>query len=298
MATVQELLRRGAQALAGAGGQIDRPGHEAAILLAAAAGLTKEQLYRRYTDTLPPDTLTTYEEFLSRRTRGTPVAYILGRKEFYGRTFLTDPRALIPRPDTELLVDRALQIIKREIGTSARCEPYRVHDCCTGTGCIPITLAAELAEARLGPVEVSASDISPAALELARENEARLAPGLVTFRKCDLLRGIENAPFDLITANPPYLTSEETAEALSRGWGEPALALDGGPEGFDLIPRLLREALASLRQNGYILVEAASSQAAAVRSLMQEAGFVEIETAEDLAGRERVTIGRYDSDHR
>ena len=298
MATIRELLRRGSQLLAAAKTDIERPSHEAALLLAAAAGLTKEHLYSRYTDDLPPAANARFEEYLSSRATGTPVAYILGRKEFYGRTFLTDPRALIPRPDTEILVDRALEIIRKEIGDAARCEPYRVHDCCTGTGCIAISLAAELAEARLGPVDVTASDISPAALELARKNGDRLAPGLVRFHESDLLEDAKTGSFDLITANPPYLTSEETGEALTQGWGEPALALDGGPEGFDLLPRLLNEALASLRQNGYILVEAASSQAAGIRSLMREAGFVEIETAEDLAGRERVTIGKHDPEHR
>lgn len=310
MATVRELLRRGAEALRTAS-EIERPGHEAAILLAAAAGLSKEQLYSRFTDPIPRHIESRFDELIRHRAQGTPVAYLLGEKEFYGRSFLTDPRALIPRPETEILVDRALEIARSRVGAPSGgsdtltvgpdqdpAAPFRIHDCCTGSGCIALTLAAELCEEGVGPVEVSASDLSPAALELARENGSRLAPGRVTFYESDLLSALPGGPFDMITANPPYLSSDETATALRRGWGEPALALDGGPEGFDLLPRLVDEALASLRQNGYILIEAADSQASGIRSLMRKAGFVEIDTAEDLAGRERVTIGKYDPDHR
>lgn len=296
MATVRELLRRGAERLSG--GEVERPAHEAALLLGEAAGLSKEGLYARFTEELHPAAEERFEELIGRRARGLPIAYLLGKKEFYGREFLTDPRALIPRPETELLVDRALELARRMLDSRKIGEPVRIHDCCTGTGCIPITIAAQLAEAGYKSFEVSASDLSEEALQLAGENGKRLAPGLVTFRRRDLLSGIEPESIDIVTANPPYLSSEETDLALRKGWGEPRIALDGGREGFDLLPRLIREALASLRQNGYILVEAASSQAVGIRALMREAGFAEIETAEDLAGRERVTIGKYDPNDR
>ena len=296
MSTIRELLRWGAERLVGT--EVARPAHEAAILLGEATGLSKERLYARLTEEVEPAGAIHYEELVSRRSAGLPVAYLLGEKEFYGRSFRSDPRALIPRPETEILVDRALEIARRLLKDEGRRERVSIHDCCTGSGCIAITIAAELAEDGYDAFEVTASDISPEAVDLARENGERLAPGLVSFRQADLLEGVAPGSQAIITANPPYLSSRESSEALGRGWGEPRLALDGGAEGFDLLPRIVREALASLRQNGYILVEAAASQAAGIRSLMREAGFVEIETAEDLAGRERVTIGKYDRDHR
>lgn len=276
---------------------IERGRHEASILLAGALGETKERLYGRLTDPLLAETAVQYESLLRRRSDGLPVAYLLGQKEFFGRTFLTDPRALIPRPDTEILVEQALKLTEQRLAG----EPLLIHDCCTGTGCVAISIAAELTERGYHNLLVSGSDQSPSAVELAKENGERLLPGTVSFFEADLLSeaGGENlGPFDIITANPPYLTPQETDDALSHGWGEPKMALDGGAEGLDLIDRLISSAMASLRKNGYILIEAADHQAVAIRALLLSAGFAAIETARDLAGKERVTLGRYDSDNR
>lgn len=284
MATYRELLAWGSAELS----HLERRTHESALLLASAAGLTKEKLFARLTDEAPDDAHSRYRSWIEKRAGGRPVAYLLGEKEFYGRSFLTDPRALIPRPDTELLVEAALAVAEDAQSKTPGDAPLRIHDCCTGTGCVAITLALELPSA-----ELSASDISAQAIELARENGSRLAPGSVGFSVADLLSGIEAESLDIITANPPYLSTEETRDVLSQGWGEPAIALDGGVSGLDIIGRLIDEAMVSLRRNGYILIEAADHQAAGIRTTLRRSGFRDIETVRDLAGRQRVTVGRY-----
>ncbi|MFW6215657.1 MAG: peptide chain release factor N(5)-glutamine methyltransferase [Alkalispirochaetaceae bacterium] len=285
MATIRELLAWGSRELAA----LQRPTHEASLLLAGACGWSKEKLFAAITDSPSEEAEKRFRGWVALRAAGRPAAYLLGEKEFYGRTFRCDPRALIPRPDTETVVEHALELARRRDPAG---KGLRIHDCCTGTGCIAITLALELKEA-----EVTASDISLEALELAKENCERLAPGRVAFFASDLLETVPRTPVDILTANPPYLTREETESVLAEGWGEPSIALDGGESGVDLIDRLIEEAMESLNKNGYILIEAADHQAEDIRHLLRLRGYREIETFTDLAGLERLTVGRYGSDH-
>jgi release factor glutamine methyltransferase len=297
--TVRDALREGAAALAGS----ETPFLDASLILADALSMDRSELLASGPEELDPGASRTYMGRVAERARGVPVAYILGRKEFWGRSFRVDQRVLIPRPDTEALVEAALALgdaILRERGGSAglasvpraRPEPaLRVHDACAGSGCVAISIAAE----RPGWI-VSASDISPGALELARENAADLVDparpgGPVAFSRSDLLAGVGGA-FDLIASNPPYVESDVTTRLLALGWEEPRSALDGGEDGLDLIRALVPQAAAALSPGGALAIEADPGQAGAVAELLRASRLAEVGTEPDLAGRPRVTTGR------
>jgi len=274
--TIRAALAASAEELRSADG--DTPYLDAVLLLCHALHMGKEQLYARLPDPLTPDAEVLLSDSIRRRLEGAPVAYIRGRKEFYGREFAVDERVLVPRPDTETLVEAALQLIGNR--------PLRVHDCCTGSGCVAITIRAERPSC-----EVSASDISEEALQIARDNAAALLPLPISFYRSDLLTSVPGN-FDLITANPPYVLSTEVAEMAGRGWREPLLALDGGIDGLDVVRVLVENAVERLNQNGYICVETADSQAEPTCSIMERSGFAEVHVESDLAGRRRVSVGR------
>jgi release factor glutamine methyltransferase len=227
--------------------------------------------------------LTRYRALHQRRRVGEPVAYLLGRREFYGRPFLVDRRVLIPRPDTEHLVDVALERT-RHLSLSAR-----VLDLCTGSGCVALTLARERPTTR-----VLASDLSSDALAVAAENALRLGAYNVGLVRSDLFAAFDpkKGLFDLITANPPYIPDGELPKLTIdvRGF-EPKLALVGGAEGLDLTARIAREAPRFLDAGGVLAMEIGADQGAAVRDLFAAAGFVEIAVRRDYAGLDRVVSG-------
>jgi release factor glutamine methyltransferase len=267
------------------------------------------------------------DEMVPRRREGTPIAYITGSKEFFSRDFAVGPGVLIPRPETEHLVEAALELLRNE-------PDALVHDCCCGSGCIGISVAAERGTAGQS-TRLLLSDRSPAARHWATVNAGALLgtpshPGSLTQRvawrvaAADLLTieaadtpdvgdardavGTPDVPdvpgsdgtsappewssFDVVTANPPYLTTRETADALSRGWEEPTMALDGGADGLAPYRRLAAEAYQALKPGGWVLIEHGSTQAAAVRELLRDAGFRDIETVSDLAGLPRLVKAR------
>ena len=284
MTTVRELLREAATLFREGG--VDSPTLDAGILLGFAMDLTREQLYARLTDPPSPEAEARFRRLVAERLAGVPVAYLRGFKEFYGREFAVDSRVLIPRPETEILVDCALELVRDPGHTGGR-----VHDCCTGSGCVAITLKAELPH-----LEVSASDISPDALAVARENSRRLlGPSLgaeaVSFFASDLL---SEAPGDLsmITANPPYVAEDEVREILVKGSPEPPEALLGGKIGTETPKRLLYGALDHLGANGYLVMEVGFGQASGLMEEMEAAGYRDIEARKDLQGIPRVVYGR------
>lgn len=262
----------------------DTPFLDACLILAHCLGISRERLLSRFPEAID-EIPSSFEAAWGRRVSGESVAYIVGSKEFFGREFLVDRRALVPRPDTEILVAAAL-----EMGDALSPSPsggrLRVHDVCTGSGAVAISIAAE----RPG-WSVSASDISPVALELARLNAGRLLDKTMPMELADLLEGIEG-PFDIITANPPYVPTGETAALLAQGWQEPALALDGGPDGLSIIPRLIRQAGALLVPAGILLIEADALQSKSVRAMFLEEGFCDCRVWKDLAGLERIMGAR------
>jgi release factor glutamine methyltransferase len=278
--TGRSLLAQGSQALAIPGRET--PGLDALLLLAHALDLTKERLMAALPDPVDPAASERYRGLLERRRAGVPVSYLTGRKEFWGLDFVVDGRVLAPRPDTETLVERALETAR------GRPEIRRVLDLCAGSGCVGIAIASERPD-----LEVTLSDVSAEAIEVARANARRLLGAELPAVVADLFDGAPG-PFDLVTANPPYLSDAETDRALGEGSAEPALALRGGAVGTELAARLIREAPAALREGGWLILEAGPGQFDALAAAMAEAGFADVAVARDLGGRERVAAGRLD----
>ncbi len=279
--TYREALARGSARLGAAG--IENPYLDAVVLLSHGAGTEKASLFARFQDELPAEVFETFEEALDRRLSGLPVSYILRRKEFYGLTFYVDERVLVPRPDTEVLVDTLLSVVHAD--PSVR----RIHDACTGTGCIPIAAASVLQER--ADADFSASDFSEDALEVFRINSLNLLGRVLPHGKSDLLESVEGT-FDLVTANPPYLTREEAEDLGRKRWPEPLIALDGGEDGLDLVRKLVRQAVERLGENGYLIIEGADPQAEKIIEIFESHGFWDLRSVCDLAGRRRVTLGR------
>jgi release factor glutamine methyltransferase len=284
--TVREALQEGQAALAGS----ETPFLDASLILADLLSVDRARLLASVGDEIDVSVAEEYRKSIAHRAGGLPVAYILGYKEFYGRRFAVDSRVLVPRPDTETLVETALRLgddmIRRKKEPS-----LQVYDVCTGSGCVAISIAAERPQWK-----VTASDISPDAVELARMNaETVLDPkrtgGLLEFVVDDLLVSAGGG-WDLVVANPPYVESSETDRLLSRGWSEPRLALDGGPDGLDLIRRLIAQAAERLAPGGALALESDASQADAVSDLFRASRFSDVRIERDLAGRPRVTTGR------
>ena len=223
---------------------------------------------------------TRYDELLQRRLQGEPIAYLLGEREFFGLMFKVTPATLIPRPETELLVELALQRISKH-------QPCRVLDLGTGSGAIALAIAHECSN-----VEVVACDTSAAALEVARENAQRLNITHVSFVLSDWFAALTGKRFDIIVANPPYVAAVDPHLAQGDVRFEPVSALASGGNGLHDIRHIISHASKYLGPNGWLLLEHGYDQAAQVRELLQQAGYGEVFSALDLARIERVSGGR------
>jgi len=229
---------------------------------------------------LAPAEAEQYSALVARRAAGEPVAYLVGMREFYGRAFVVAPEVLIPRPETELLVDLALAKLGAT-GTAA------ILDLGTGSGCIGVTLALELPQAR-----VTAVDVAPAALTVARANATRLG-ARVDFLQSDWFAALAGSSFDLIVANPPYIAAGDPHLSQGDLRFEPVGALTDHADGLAAIRRIVADAPAHLRPGGGLCFEHGYDQAEAARALLAAAGFDEIEQHRDLAGIVRVSGGRH-----
>ena len=232
---------------------VEEPGFEAEFLLRHALGCTREDLLMGLDSEASPSAQLLFKSVIERRSRGEPSAYIIGHKEFYGLDFKVDPRALIPRPETELLVELALAFAARH---GARGEGLKIDEVGVGCGAISVALAVRLPGAR-----IVATDISTAALELARENIVHHGvEGRVTLLESDLL-GPVNGPIDILVSNPPYVRSGDIS-GLEREIRdhEPLVALDGGPDGMAVIDRLMRQARDRLAPGGAMFIEIGCEQ--------------------------------------
>lgn len=266
----REALSAATDALRAAG--IEDPRLDAEVLLAEATGWGRDRLAAHPEDELAPAAVRAFGEMVRRRLRREPVAYIVGRKGFRELELAVDPRVLIPRPETELLVELALEE-----------RPRRVLDIGTGSGAIALAVAAELPEC-----EVIATDTSTAALDVARANAERL--GLAA--RVDFVSGTlpaAGAELDLVLTNPPYVAEAEWPHLQPEvtEW-EPREALLAGTDGLDAIRALLSEKLNA----GCVALEIGMGQVDAVREMVAAAGFEQIEIRKDLAGIDRVVIGR------
>jgi release factor glutamine methyltransferase len=255
---------------------VDAPRLTAELLLAHALSCDRVRLYLDFDKPLGDPELARYRELVRRRADGEPTAYLVGRKEFWGRPFRVDARVLVPRPETELLLEAALAALP---------EGGRALDLCTGSGCLGVSLALERKGAR-----VVASDVSPDALAVARENAAALGAE-VEFAAGDLWAAVHaGAPFDVIVSNPPYVPARELAGLSREVRREPCIALDGGEDGLAVLRRIVAGAPSRLRPGGTLCLEMHESHAEALPRLCLEAGFARAEARRDLAGLPRLTL--------
>lgn len=269
---------------------------DARILLAYQCGIDTKQLLSERSSSLTVLGIdeTKYAQSLDlakQRAQGYPVAYIVGSKEFFGREFLVDERVLIPRPETETLIEWLIETVEYE-KTDNRI--WRIHDICTGSGAIPITVSLELETRKIKAI-VDGSDISEPALDVARINEKHLCmtgqSTHVNFFRSDLFSTLKDS-CDVITANPPYVPSVEAARTLDRGWKEPLSALDGGVSGVEIPLRCIDEAWHHLKPGAWFFLEFGDGQAAAVLDLLQRRGYVSYTVRTDLSGLERIARAR------
>lgn len=258
---------------------------EAKLLVAAAAGKTVPQLLRDmnlYASNRIEDTVT---EFVARRMRGEPVAYITGSWEFYGLPMITNTDVLIPRMDTEKLVDTV-----KELFTGRKMDA-RILDLCCGSGCITCAIGHEMPATRLVAIDISAN-----ALDVCRRNIA--ATKLISRVICMQADALSSPPlgigdFDMIVSNPPYIPSEEikTLDSSVKDF-EPVWALDGGTDGLKFYKAIIKYWKSLLRPGGYLLFEVGEGQAQSVSEMLQAAGFSYTDTRKDTLGIDRVVFGR------
>ena len=276
--TIREAWARGRDLLAQASAS---PEIDARLLLQKATGLNHSYVLAHGEKALTSEQSATYDSFLARAAKKEPIPYLIGSTEFYGLLFEIGPAVLIPRPETELLVDRALA------WTQARAqdrENLRIVDVGTGSGCIAISLAHQLSD----PV-IAAVDISFDALQVARRNARFLGTGKVYFVQADLLTALPG-PFDLIVANLPYIAADEwTVVDDGVKWYEPRVALDGGEDGLEFLRKLLYQAMYKLHPRGALFLEIGWRQGKAVTelatSLLPQA---DVRLLQDYAGHDRV----------
>lgn len=254
--------------------------NEASMLLAHVLGRTPAWLYAHGGDAIPGAEVLRFHELVERRAAGEPVAYLTGRRGFWTLDLAVTPDTLIPRPETELLVELALERVADGL-------PARILDMGTGSGAIALALARERPGA-----EVTATDRSAAALEVARRNAHDHDIGNVRFALGDWYQPVRGMRFGLIASNPPYIADGDGH--LERGdlRFEPAGALASGGDGLDALRVIAAGAREHLQPGGWLLVEHGLEQGPAVRALFAEAGLEAVETARDLEDRERVTLGR------
>lgn len=274
--TIGAILKWSEQYFAGHGAE--SPRLDAEVLLSYLLEQKRIYLYVHFDQPLTADELARYRELVKRRAAGEPVAYICGEKEFMGLAFHITPDVLVPQPDTETLVEAAMDRLKGK-------EAVRVADVCTGSGAIALALAHYLPGA-----SVAATDISPEAIGIAKENAEQLElSARAEFFTGDLLAPLTGKSFDAIVSNPPYIPSAEIADLPREVRAEPKLALDGGADGLDFYRRLVTESAAILNDGGFFAVECGVTQAGAISEMAKD-DFGKTEIVRDLAGKERVVV--------
>jgi release factor glutamine methyltransferase len=253
---------------------------EAAQLLAHVLDRSRGWLYAHGDALVPAQEAARFRQLVERRAAGEPIAYLVGARGFWRFDLAVTPDTLIPRPETELLVELALARIAPDA-------PARVADLGTGSGAIALAIASERPRARMVAVDVSGE-----ALEVARGNAAMLGIDNVEFRRGDWLAPLDGERFDLIASNPPYIAEGDVHLARGDLRFEPHGALASGADGLDAIRVIAATAPKHLRDGGWLLVEHGWEQGPAVRALFEAAGFVDVATERDLEQRDRVTLGR------
>ena len=268
---------------------VPSPRMNAELLIMFTLGCDRAYLYAHPERELSPDEMQSYDEALAKRAAGMPAQYITGHQEFWGLDLVVSPAVLIPRPETEHLVEAVLELASNLAGSSAPPRQLFIADVGTGSGAIALALAKQLPTAR-----IYATDNSPAALEVARANAARLElTSRIDFRLTDLLDGISPSSLDLVVSNPPYVgESEEDSVQLEVRKFEPRRAVFAGPSGLEVIERLIPAAHLVLRPGRRLVLEISGTIAERVRSLLSK--WTEVEIRNDLQGIARVALARKD----
>lgn len=281
MAALSSFVAQGAVRLS-KGPHPERARQDAESLLRHLMGKDKAWLIAHWEDELRDEQATDYLELIERRYLGEPIQYIAGVTEFYGLPFRVTPGVLIPRPETELLVESVLNLAERV-------QAPRIVDVGTGSGAIAIALAHQLPNA-----DITAIDISSQAIDIARQNAGRNSVSdRISFLKGDLLAPVAERQFDIVASNPPYVpTTDRASLAVEVREHEPALALFAGDDGFDVYRRLIPAALAALVSDGYIALEIGFGQSTQIGELLSSSGFHEVDFLRDLQNIPRVAIAQ------
>jgi release factor glutamine methyltransferase len=274
VATITEAVLTAAQVLHP---HSDSPRLDAELLLAKVLGLPRSALLARGDDSVDSNRQRAYEELIRERAGGTPIAYITGTREFWSLPLAVSPAVLVPRPETECLLEQALALLPREEARSAL-------DLGTGSGAIALGLAHERPS-----WAITAVDISPAALDVAERNSRTLGLTRIRWRLGDWFDAVAGERFHLIVANPPYIAAADPA--LEKLAAEPALALTAGPTGLEALQAIIAQSPAHLHPKGWLAVEHGIGQAQDVARLLGQHGFDSIRTHVDFSGRPRVTLG-------
>jgi release factor glutamine methyltransferase len=298
--TVRSALSGSSADLKNAG--IETASIDASLLLAHVLGINRTALAANGTEELSEESFISFRTLINRRLNGECIAYILGKKEFRCMDFFVNPSVLVPRPDTETLVEAAIKQLAisnklpADSGSDVANNSIRVMDLCTGSGAIAISLKKEMPH-----LEIWATDISVKALETAKGNASHLLPDVsIHFCLGDLYDALSPhfqlpAPlFNLIVSNPPYVPANKIRTLPAEVQNEPRLALDGGPSGLEIIKRIIKDAPNVLKRDGCILLEADPRQMRKIAIILEERGFKDIKLNKDLSGQERIIGGKYE----
>jgi release factor glutamine methyltransferase len=278
MSTITETLRSGTRSLERAGASAmgsDSPRLDAELLLGKILGLSRSGLLARSNEPVAIECEGAYAGLIDQRLRGAPVAYLTGTREFWSLPLRVTPAVLVPRPESELLVELALQLMPHSCA---------LLDLGTGSGAIALAIASERPGCRITGV-----DISPSALEVALQNSRDLGFAHIDWRLGSWFDPVPGERFDLIVANPPYIAAADPA--LEQLAAEPAVALCAGPIGLEALSAIAAGAAAHLNENGRLIMEHGGGQAAEVAQLLERCGFTAIRSHPDLSGKLRVTLG-------
>src|SRR5271170_2567476 len=272
-ATIADVLRAAARTLSP---HSDSPRLDAELMLAKVLGLPRSALIARGDESVAIDCERAFDGLIARRMDGAPVAYLTGNREFWSLTLQVTPAVLVPRPETECLVERALELKPRD-------ERCLVLDLGTGSGAIALAIASER------PLwKVTGVDLSPQALDVAIRNAELLELRQVEWRLGCWFDAVPGERFDLIVANPPYVAAADPA--LAKLEQEPSIALRAGASGLDSLQAIIAKAAQHLHARGWLVLEHGDSQAPKVAQLLETAGFTCIRTSADYSGRPRVTL--------
>ena len=296
--TYQELLENATKTLTAA--NVPDAKTDAWRLFEHFTGMNRAAFFMALREEIPEkNEIAVFQDAIGKRAQRIPLQYITGTQDFFGREFKVSPATLIPRYDTEVVVEESLKLIRKYCETNVTAaEDVSILDLCTGTGCIIITLSE-----KLGAKLCVGTDVSPEAVALAKENASRLGCEGIVFCSGDLYEaleheGLETKMFDVIVSNPPYIKTKEIEELSPEVRDhEPMTALDGSADGLLFYRRICRDAHMHIKPGGLLIFEIGSDEGTDVSAIMEQSGFCNIKIIKDLAGLDRVAAGTYGGRH-